>query len=94
MITQAKIDAVKQYLRAEFPGFQVTEREVEVYRQFTVIKDSTTFYKLQPIGYFWTCVEDVKKALEDWGISKFMKNNLKGTVFVDEKGQIQCFDDQ
>ncbi len=91
-ITQEKIDAVKQYLQAEFPGFQVTKREIEVYLQFTVLKDSTTFYKLQPTVYFWKCVENVKKKLEEWEISKVMKNNLKRTVFVDEKGKIQCFD--
>jgi len=92
MIPQEKIDAVKQYLQAEFPDFQVTERDAgDMLWQFRVLKNSATFCDVKFENLFWTYPEheDVKKTLEGLKLSKFMKNNLTKTVIVTKEGQLK-----
>lgn len=85
-ITQAKIDAVKQYLQAEFPDFEVIAigMDKNMLWKFRVLKNSATFCDIKFEYLFWNLsdFEDVKKTLEGYELSKVIKNNLTKTIIV------------
>ena len=65
MIAQAKIDAVKEYLQSEFPGFAVDDKD-DFERQswkFSVAGGSA-IYIVKFERPFWDDTDDVKNILD------------------------------
>lgn len=86
MIAQAKIDSVKQYLEEEFPAFELDDTHdfERISWKFSVEKGATihvvTFERC-----FLDDTSDIKQALQNMNLSKFMKDNEGKQVLVTTK---------
>jgi hypothetical protein len=87
MIEQAKIDAIRKYLQSEFPGFQIDDADDFdlASQKFRAFNGSTLHIgKFERI--FLDDTSDIKKALQDLELSKFMQLNAGRQVLVTKKG--------
>jgi hypothetical protein len=92
MIAQTKIDAVREYLRSEFHGFEVCDVYYEFgevdkmviernFRKFQIVNYPTTYVvKLERL--FLDDTLDVKKTLADIELGKVMRFNEGKQVLV------------
>lgn len=89
MIEQAKIDTVKEYLRSEFPGFQIDDTDDfdRVSQKFRACNDST-IHVVKFNRNFFDDTLDIKKALIDLELSNFMQHNPDKQVLVTKKSLI------
>jgi hypothetical protein len=87
MIAQAKIDSVKQYLEDEFPAFELTDTDDfdRMSWKFSVAKGAT-IHVVKFERRVWDVTSDIKKALRDMNLSKFMKDNEGKQVLVTIEG--------
>jgi len=83
MIAQAKIDSVKLYLEDEFPAFELADTDDfdRISWKFRVAKGAT-IHVVKFERRFWDDTSDVKKALQDMNLSKFIKDNEHKQVLV------------
>lgn len=87
MIEQAKIDAIREYLQSEFPGFQIDDADDfdRVSQKFRAFNGSTLhIVKFERI--FLDDTSDIKKTLQYLELSKFMQINAGRQVLVTKKG--------
>ncbi len=89
MIEQARIEAVREYLQSEFPGFQIDDADDfdRVSQKFRAFNGST-LYIVKFDRIFFDDISDIKKALQNLEVSKFMRLNNEKQVLVTKKGLI------
>jgi len=89
MIEQAKIEAVREYLQGEFPSFQIDDADDfdRVSHKFRAFNGST-LYIVKFDRIFFDDISDIKKALQNLELSKFMRLNNEKQVLVTKKGLI------
>lgn len=89
MIAQAKIDAVREYLQSEFPGFEVDDADdfERVSRKFRAVKDFI-IHIIKFERRFLDNTPDIKKALHDLELSKFMRLNEGKQTLVTKRGLV------
>ena len=87
MIAQAKINAVKEYLQREFPDFAVDDKDdfERASWKFRVANGSA-IYIVKFERPFLDDTADIKKVLQGFELSKFMKDNPGKQVFVSKQG--------
>lgn len=83
MIAQAKIDSIKQYLEEEFPAFEVADTNDfdRISWKFSVAKGAT-IHVVKFERRFLDDTSDIKKAMQNMNLSKFMKDNKGKQVLV------------
>jgi len=98
MIAQAKIDAVREYLKSEFNGFEVSDVYYEAgeadkvvlernFRKFQIMS-RPGHYVVKLERLFLDDTQDVRKALADIELGKVMRVNEGRQVLVTIKGLV------
>jgi len=87
MIAKEKIVSVTQYLKGEFPDFEIDDAMDfdRVSWKFRAVKGDT-IYIVKFERRFWDDTSDIRKTLQDLGLSKFMKENEGKHVLVTTRG--------
>jgi hypothetical protein len=87
MISKEKIDAFKQYLQDEFPGWEIDDAEdfERMSRKFRILNESM-IHIVYVQRRFWVDYDDTKKALQSMGLGKVMKENEDRYVLVGTSG--------
>jgi hypothetical protein len=87
LVEQAKIEAVMEYLQWEFPGFQVDNvcDFDRVSHKFSV-DNGSKFYIINFERIFLENTSDIKTALQNRGLSKFMRLNEGEQILVTQEG--------
>jgi hypothetical protein len=87
MIARTKVEAVKEYLKSEFPGFEIDDADdfERVSRMFRASNDRST-YIVKFERRFLDDSRDVKEALKYMELSESMKRHEHKQVLVTKQG--------
>lgn len=87
MIKQEKINAVREYLKSEFNGFQIDDAyDDERLSQKFRVSDDAMIYIVKFDKIFLDKTPDIKTVLRHFELSKFMRVNNTKQILVTERG--------
>jgi hypothetical protein len=87
LVAQTKIEAVIEYLQTEFPGFRIDNTcDFDRVSQKFSVDNGSKLYIVNFERIFFENTSDIKKTLQNFGLSKFMSLNEGKQVLVTQEG--------